>query len=578
MSKLGIYITFFIVNTYLSQINETSSENKLLSLDAKSVNETSTIEDENREFKLLQTLYSDSYSNNYYYTTLYIGQKQVKQSFIVDTGTAMMSSLCVPCDYCGPNKTYYFENIEKKVNNPLKCGSKICKMVPASGCNVRNRDKEKKTCSFYNQKPNGDALRGYYLKNIVYFEEAQIMTSSSQKKIYRSYALPMGCTLGEYGFYKEIKTDGVLGLNNEETSFISLLYNLKVIKKNIFSLCFGLEGGYMSLGDIDKTYHNSEKIDYIPLLNSTEFYYINVHYIKLNNEKKITTTQMTAYIDSGSTFTILPRNYYKLLIKEFDKLCTDKKDRNRCGKFRKIEHLGYCSSFDSRESLFKAVNKYWPSLTLKLDNHTHYIWKPINYYYYYINGTHRKACIGFKSHKYNYTILGVNFMHEKDIIFNKEKKLLGIVSADCSRKNIMWNTIKGVLPSPSPEVKSDPILADKEIHKNEKEDNFKYGDNDNKEEVRFIEGKNRELDSIDFNLVNFIILLTSILIVIAVLWIVIIALLYNKKGYSKYLNLSEETNKLNSFQNNNVIEEVTDTKATQEEVQYLKKIMKDPKK
>ena len=576
MSKLPIYIAFFIIDIYFSQIKEIYCQNKKRSLDPKSADLTAKgeDEDENRESRLLQTLYSDSFSYNYYYATLYIGPKQVKQSFIIDTGTAMMSSLCVPCDYCGNNKTYYFENIERKVRDPLKCGSKICRMIPASGCNFRSKSKDKKTCSFYNQKPNGDALRGYYLKNIVYFEEAQNTTFPSQKKVYRSYALPMGCTLGEYGFYKEIKADGVMGMNNEETSFISLLYNLKVIKKNIFSLCFGLKGGYMSLGDIDKTYHSQEKIDYVPLLNNTVYYSININFIKIGEEKTISTPQMPAYIDTGSTLTILPRNYYKFLINEFTNLCTDKKEKiNRCGKFYHDKKMRYCSEFEDWESLFKTVNEYWPNITLKLDNNTNYIWRPINYYYYYINGTKRKACLGFKFHRYNHTILGVNFMHENDIIFDKEQKLLGIVPADCSRKNIMWNKMEGVLQNP-PEVK-DPALAEKEIHKNENDDNFNYGDNGNKEEVRFIKGKNRELDSIDFNLVNFLILLISILVIVVLLFVAIISLLLNKKGYIKYLNLSEETNKLNTSQNNNVIEEINDNKVIQDELQHLKQMRKD---
>jgi len=51
--------------------------------------------------------------------------------------------------------------------------------------------------------------------------------------------------------------------------------------------------------------------------------------------------------------------------------------------------------------------------------------------------------------------------------------------------------------------------------------------------------------------------------------------LLNKKGYIKYLNLSEEANKLNTSQNNNVIEEVNDNKIIQDELQHLKQMRKD---
>ena len=554
MLKMKIFQIIIFLKICFSQIKVITSENELRSLSPKSADKVVKNED-NEDYKLLQTLYSDSYSNNYYYATLYIGPKKVKQSFIVDTGIALMSSLCVPCEYCGPNKAYYFEKIDKKVSNPLKCGSNICQMIPATGCNVSKRKKDKKSCSFYGQKQNGDGLRGYFLKNVVYFEEAQNVTSPTQKQTYRSYALPMGCTLGEYGMYKEIKADGVMGINNEKTSFISLLYNLKIIKKNIFSLCFGLEGGYMSLGDIDTTFHRTTKINYIPLLNSTENYLINIKGISLGKNNPLPIIKMNASIDSGSPLTSLPRHYYKILLNDFLHSCKDSKGKKRCGNFSKDDEYGYCAPFKGRETLFKTVNEYWPVITLELDNNTKYYWKPINYFYYYIKGNDRKACFGFKYNRNNRTILGSNFMRENDFIFDREQKLLGFVPADCSRKNLMMMRKKGILQTPS----TDPVLVDKEIHKNETEGKFNLGDNTKKEEVRFIEGQNKELDNIDFNLINFLVLSLSILMVVVVLIVVIVYLMCNKNKYSKYQSISEETNKFYINQNNNVIEEINDT-------------------
>ena len=562
MSKFRIFLTITFLKICFTEIKEISCEKELRLLEAKSADEASTKKTDNQDYKILQTLYSDSFSLNYYYTTLYIGKNKVKQTFIVDTGTAMMSSPCVPCEYCGANRTYYFENIEKKVRNPLKCGSKLCQMIPATGCNVRKKEKDKKSCSFYNQKSNGDALRGYFLKNIVYFEETPNATYPKQEQIYRSYALPIGCTLGEYGMYKEMKTDGVMGLSNDKTSFISLLYNLKIIKKNIFSLCLGAERGYMSLGDIDTTYHRSKNINYLPLLNSTEYYSINIKGIIIGKNKSLPITQMPAYIDSGSVLTTLPRKTYKLFIIEFNKLCKDQKGKNKCGNFSRVEDLGYCSSYKDKETLFQKVNEYWPNITFVLDNNTIYVWNPMRYFYYYIEKNIIKACVGFKSHRYNHTILGSKFMLEYDFIFDREQQLVGIVPSDCSR-----NT-----PSPT------PIIANKEILKNESEVQLNFGDKVKKEEVRFIEGENKELENIDFKLINFIILSFSLLTIVGVLVVLVVLLIFNKKKYSKYQNISEETKKLNINQNNNAIEEINDTKVNQDDFGNVKKMMKKKNK
>ena len=46
--------------------------------------------------KLLQTVYSDSFSKNYYYTTLYVGHNRVRQTYIIDTASSIMASPCSP--------------------------------------------------------------------------------------------------------------------------------------------------------------------------------------------------------------------------------------------------------------------------------------------------------------------------------------------------------------------------------------------------------------------------------------------------------------------------------------------------
>ena len=524
--------------------------------------------------KLLQTLYSDSYSNNYYYTTLYIGPNKVKQTYLIDTTNAILSSPCGACEDCGKYKKSYYDHLNKKAYNPLKCSSKICNLVPASGCTISKEEKKKKkldqlTCSFYSKKSNGDGLKGNYLNNIVYFEEDKILTSN--KKVYRSYALPIGCTTGEFGKFKTYKSDGVMGLNSDKGSFVSVLNQLKIVNKNLFSLCFGLEGGYMSLGEIDKTYHISNKIYYVPLLSSNNLHSFSVHGFQVGKNKK-EKHKVTAYIDTTNAFSFFPTTIFKTLFNQITDLCKDKKGKNICGKFQYDSQLGYCVSYLSRESLFKSVNGFWPNITLYLQNGTEYLVKGINYHYYYFNGKDRKACLGFKSTDKAFITIGTNFMHGKDIIFNKDQQILGFAYADCSARNTY---VKKILTTKKTKSKSDDEAIDKEIHKNEKKGKFTLGDDDNKDSVIFVQGHNTELDdNKDFNFFNLIILLSSILIVVIVILVVIIALMCKKKEFALYENISDEPN---DFQVPPKIEEETtpnEGKATSDEVQFLRKIMK----
>ena len=190
--------------------------------------------------KLLQTVYSDSYSKNFYYTTLYVGDNKVRQTYVIDTGSTIMTSPCSPCAECGTHKNPFYYDLNRS-HKPLKCSSSICKLTPASNCFTKKlKLLASNTCSFQIRREDEDGIAGYYMRDIVYMEtDRRVNNSVFHRKIYRSYALPVGCTTKESGKYKTLNTDGIMGMNNDPKSFVSLLYNLKIINQNLFTLCFG---------------------------------------------------------------------------------------------------------------------------------------------------------------------------------------------------------------------------------------------------------------------------------------------------------------------------------------------------
>ena len=66
------------------------------------------------------------------------------------------------------------------------------------------------------------------------------------------------------------------------------------------------------------------------------------------------------------------------------------------------------------------MNEFWPNITLQLDK-TNYIWKSINYYYYYETGKVIKACLGIKSHESENNIFGINLCVEMILFLTKRK-------------------------------------------------------------------------------------------------------------------------------------------------------------
>ena len=354
-----------------------------------------------------------------------------------------MSSPCSLCHECGSQKRPYYYDLDHK-HKPLKCGSRICNLVPANVCT--NKDLKfmgEKTCSFKIDRANGDGIKGYYLRDIVYFEtDKKIDLSVLKKKVFRSYAMPVGCTTEEAGKYKELNTDGILGMSNSSQAVPNLLYKLGIINKNIFTLCFGLRGGYMSLGEIDTTFHKSENINYIPLLDSETFYFVKLNSLSVSNQENALKIPLIAKIDTGNSISYFPSITFKLIISQFKTFCSS--GNHTCGNFSYDENYGYCTSFPDRETLFNAIYRNWPEIVLKFGEHE-YTWKPINYYYYKFNLSVRKACLGFHMHKSERVILGANFIHGHDIIFDRAKNQLGFVEADYSRGNIIWSRFQTMM-------------------------------------------------------------------------------------------------------------------------------------
>ena len=497
--------------------------------------------------KLLQTVYSDSFSKNYYYTTLYVGDNKVRQTYIIDTGSSIMASPCSPCPDCGQHKSpfYYDKNRHHK---PLKCSSKICKLTPATSCE-KKKWLSSETCSFKINRENGEGISGYYMRDIIYFEtDRKLEKSPLSRKVYRSYALPIGCTTAELGKYKDLNTDGIMGMSNNPKSFMSLLYKLKVVNRDIFSLCFGLRGGYMSLGEVDKSFHKSEEIEYIPLLTSSIYYLVKLNELRVGSKKAHNSLKVPviASIDTGNSISYFPSIIFKNITKEFKEFC-DEKRNGKCGNFTYDHDLGYCASFPDRETLFRAIYEHWPNITLYFGE-SEYIWKPINYYYYHFSVKERKACLGFNYHSSQRVILGANFIHGHDIIFDRAKERLGFVPADCSRGNLIWNRWQGILGNRNPQFETtDPILMDKELHHSETEQKFHLGDNNRDDMIEFIQGHNTELDRKEFSTINYIILISSICIVGIIVVIVLSVLLCGRKKlvYENEFTSEESPNEIN---------------------------------
>ena len=112
MSKEFQFFFLFslIINSYISQINDANKENyNLRSLEANPILNVTTKDagDLKFHYQLSQTVYTEPFAKNYYFTTLYITENKVRQTYLIDTGSDIMSSSCKPEPGLGSSKSNF---------------------------------------------------------------------------------------------------------------------------------------------------------------------------------------------------------------------------------------------------------------------------------------------------------------------------------------------------------------------------------------------------------------------------------------------------------------------------------------
>ena len=350
-----------------------------------------------------------------YCTTLFLGKEKASQTFILDTASSLTTSPCDKCTSCSDEHHKFKLEDESQI---IQCNSYKCKLLPYVMC-------QSNECSFTSSYEEGSMISGFYVNEDIYFQKID-----SEMKITKTpYNIPIGCTTKEMHIFQLQEADGVMGLNNNDKSFVNLLYKSNIIKKNIFSLCFSHEGGYFSIGKIVTTQHFYNIIKYVNLLNINDELYKDLYNIQLNyiqiGDRKVQYNG-TAFIDSGTTLTYFPSKIFRAIMRYYLKIC------KKCGNLRRLPNYGYCAEFKDERELNEIVNE-WKNIIIGLDGYD-FIWEPHNFYLIYDHDEENGAnvCLGFEESVRNNILLGTTFMHNYDIIFDKEKERIGFVQADCN--------------------------------------------------------------------------------------------------------------------------------------------------
>lgn len=267
-----------------------------------------------------------------------IGTPPVPILVIVDTGSDLLWTKCLPCTKCEQNGPL-FDPRKSTSYMRLSCGSKLC--IPRS-------------CDYENYCKYNISYRDKSYSNGDLAEETITLQSNSGKPV--PFKVAFGCGHDNHENSEEIGAAGIIGLGGGDLSLVNQLYKSIGGK---FSYCLTQMDESHSPSKISfgsKALFSGPKVVSTPLIKKRSdktSYYLNLEGItvgtnRLNYGTTSVYEQGNIMIDSGTTFTFFPEQFYQKLESALVKVIKGKRVTVPKGGFEsKLCYLANREDFDA---------------------------------------------------------------------------------------------------------------------------------------------------------------------------------------------------------------------------------------
>ncbi|KAL8112737.1 aspartyl protease family protein At5g10770-like [Apium graveolens] len=233
-----------------------------------------------------------------YVVNIGLGSPRKDLSLAFDTGSSLPWTQCEPCvGLCYKQHDPIFNPSESTSYANVSCNTEMCNQLNIRGCSGT-------TCLYGIRYADKSLTIGYLAKDTLTLSHTEIIPD-----------FYFGCGQQYEGYFGQIA--GIVGLGKDKFSIISQT-SMKYGK--IFSYCLpstSSKPGYLTFGKSEI----SKAIQYIPLANSKEFYFIDITAIYVGGQKlPISPTVFSTYgsiIDSGTVITRLSSEAYTALRNTF---------------------------------------------------------------------------------------------------------------------------------------------------------------------------------------------------------------------------------------------------------------------
>ncbi|XAR73335.1 Nepenthesin [Bertholletia excelsa] len=337
-----------------------------------------------------------------HYTWIDVGTPNVSFLVALDAGSDL---LWVPCDciQCAPLSASHYDSLDKDLNeyNPsgsttskhLNCSHQLCELGPK----CKN---PKQPCPYTVDYLSEDtSSSGFLVEDTLYLAAGSGETPNGSVRA----PVIIGCGRQQSGGYLDgVAPDGLMGLGLGEISVPSFLAKEGLIR-NSFSLCFDKD-------DAGRIY--CSMLQLVKSLNLT--YIIGVKSCCIGGSC-LDKTNFKALVDSGTSFTFLPKEAYDMVVQEFD----------RQVNATSTSYEGYPWQY-----CYKTSSQEIPSVTLKFaENNSFVVHDPV----FMVSGNQGVVgfCLAIEPIDGDSGIIGQNFMTGYRMVFDREKLELGWSRSNC---------------------------------------------------------------------------------------------------------------------------------------------------
>ena len=355
----------------------------------------------------------------YYFADLLVGTPPQIQSVIVDSGSSILAFTCSTCVHCGKHIDVPFQIGDSSSSEWLKCDDKRCfsnKCTLADGVNH---------CSYSQNYSEGSSLFGHYISEYIGLNKPERLDPGSDVNMVRyDY---VGCHTKETNLFTTQKASGIMGIafpkDGKQASAMDALFRDPDVNTRVVSICLSDDGGLMSVGGYDAEMHTAP-ISWTKV-TSHQAYQVDVQSISVNGEI-VSGRMKRAIVDSGTTYSYIPPHSYSAFFERLAEVC---RNVSGCHPGFNLSKTCYVTSAKTYDVAIEELDRLFPHMEVVFADGTRFLWRPRSYFY--SKGSAARWCVAIDNNYSSETVLGMSFLKNNDIIFDRDNNQIGLAHANC---------------------------------------------------------------------------------------------------------------------------------------------------